>query len=340
MRKQTHSDRMGSRTESASAAWAMASWNSLTARHHKHAQFGEGCSGIRVCMYATHNLWMRVTMVLKAAWTSAAEQVDTMGWACSWSNSATYCTETHMRGTQWVNGNKAGVHSVYSPSFSDFSLFMIMSGNACSLASKYALFCMTQKFLLYMWSNEDKYDSSVCVEKHTPVLATPWCWWGWCSPAGAHQKWGSGSAGHTQTSWEPLRQMRSRESETDTSLHISNKTRKEHSCSLMLHTPYDTSVSRSPVLWVASLGSTRSPCCWSCRSGPWSSVCLSWRCCEDASAACSPLYWGRDETRGAQNTWHAVQGTVQVKYTQKLIKLFIRNCWGNRLHIKTDKNLK
>lgn len=41
---------------------------------------------------ATHNLWMRVTMVLKAACTSAAEQVDTMGWACSWSSSATYCT--------------------------------------------------------------------------------------------------------------------------------------------------------------------------------------------------------------------------------------------------------
>lgn len=53
------------------------------------------CADMRVCMRATHNLWMRVTMVLKAAWTSAAEQVDTMGWACSWSNSATYCTETH-----------------------------------------------------------------------------------------------------------------------------------------------------------------------------------------------------------------------------------------------------
>lgn len=44
-------------------------------------------------VHATHNLWMRVTMVLKAACTSAAEQVDTMGWACSWSSSATYCAE-------------------------------------------------------------------------------------------------------------------------------------------------------------------------------------------------------------------------------------------------------
>lgn len=60
-----------------------------------NTQFGEDCSEICVCMYVTHNLWMRVTMVLKAAWTSAAEQVDTMGWACSCSNSATYCTETH-----------------------------------------------------------------------------------------------------------------------------------------------------------------------------------------------------------------------------------------------------
>lgn len=49
------------------------------------------------CMHVAHNLWMRVTMVLKAAWISAAEQVDTMGWACSWSNSATYCRETHER---------------------------------------------------------------------------------------------------------------------------------------------------------------------------------------------------------------------------------------------------
>ena len=49
-----------------------------------------------------HNLWMRVTMVLKAAWTSAAEQVDTMGWPWPCSTSATYWdrekhTHTHIR---------------------------------------------------------------------------------------------------------------------------------------------------------------------------------------------------------------------------------------------------
>lgn len=46
---------------------------------------------------------------------------------------------------------------------------------------------------------------------------------------------------------------------------------------------------------VASLESTRSPCCWFCHSGPWSSVCLSWRCYEDVSAACSPFYCGMSE---------------------------------------------
>lgn len=49
---------------------------------------------IEILNAVTHNLWIRVTIVLKAAWTSATEQVDTIGWACSWSNSATYCTVT------------------------------------------------------------------------------------------------------------------------------------------------------------------------------------------------------------------------------------------------------
>lgn len=64
----------------------------------------------------------------------------------------------------------------------------------------------------------------------------------------------------------------------------------ENSCGLDV-----TSVCCLPVLWVASLGSTRSPCCWSCHSGPWSSAGLSWRCCGDASAACFPFYWRRDK---------------------------------------------
>lgn len=101
--------------------------SSLKKSHHKHrlslarsvqdnekskiTLFPDGsCHATKACacMYVTHNLWMRVTMVLKAAWTSAAEHVETMGWPCSWSNSATYCTETHTRGTPWVNGLTRG----------------------------------------------------------------------------------------------------------------------------------------------------------------------------------------------------------------------------------------
>lgn len=55
---------------------------------------------IKILYTVTHNLWMRVTIVLKAACTSAAEQVDTMGWAWSWSNSATYFRVTW---ENWVN---------------------------------------------------------------------------------------------------------------------------------------------------------------------------------------------------------------------------------------------
>lgn len=123
-----------------------------------------------------------------------------------------------MRGTRWANGytrgrldrlgkkagkNATGVHSVQY-------FFAIMSGNA--------FYCI--------WRDESKGVYEVlCIEEHTPVLATPWCWWGWCSQVGVRQRWGSGSAGRTQTSWGPLRQMRSRESETDTSWRISNWTK-------------------------------------------------------------------------------------------------------------------
>lgn len=146
------------------------------------------------------------------------------------------------------------------------------------------------------YSTWSTYEEMTEVLKYTPVLATLWCWWGWCSLGGAHQRWGSGSVDHTQTSWEPLRQMRL--DLTDTRLHTS--TRLKISVNTDLHLRI-TRVCCLPVLWGVSLGSTHSPCCWSCRSAPWSSACLSWRCCEDASAACSLLYWGGDKTQEDQN---------------------------------------
>ena len=39
----------------------------------------------------THYRWMRETVVLKAAWMSATEQVDTTNCLCAWSCSLTYC---------------------------------------------------------------------------------------------------------------------------------------------------------------------------------------------------------------------------------------------------------
>lgn len=116
------------------------------------------------------------------------------------------------------------------------------------------------------------------------------------------------------------------------------------------HTPtniYEEHVQRDiasviclPALWVASLGSTRSPCCWSCHFGPWSSVCLSWRCCEDASAACSPFYWGRDKRQGA---WTHDRARKLMNYTKMLTKQFKETVEQKHvyswLHIKTD-NLK
>lgn len=69
---------------------------------------------------------------------------------------------------------------------------------------------------------------------------------------------------------------------------------------------------RLPALWVLSLGSTQTPCCWSCRFGPWNSACLSWRCCEVVSAACFPLYWG-DNKRRAQNIWQSQEEKVYKK---------------------------
>lgn len=63
-----------------------------------------------------------------------------------------------------------------------------------------------------------------------PVLATPWCWWGWCFQVSVHQRWGSGSAGHTQIFWEPLGQISSTESENDTRQQIFNWTENHCIC--------------------------------------------------------------------------------------------------------------
>lgn len=81
---------------------------------------------------------MRVTMVLKAAWTSAAEQVDTMGWPWSWSSSATYCTETHARGTRWPDGFRGHAAGRRNE----------RSENNCGTTGMRALFCRTEMVLL------------------------------------------------------------------------------------------------------------------------------------------------------------------------------------------------
>lgn len=95
-----------------------------------------------------------------------------------------------------------------------YCLLEVMWENACSMTEKSALICTIQAF--YCTSEEmGKYMNVLCREKHTPVLATPWCWWELCSLGGVRQRSGSGSAGHTQTSWEPLSQMKSREFETE-----------------------------------------------------------------------------------------------------------------------------
>lgn len=45
----------------------------------------------RLSPSCTHYRWMRETVVLKAAWMSATEQVDTTNCLCAWSCSLTYC---------------------------------------------------------------------------------------------------------------------------------------------------------------------------------------------------------------------------------------------------------
>lgn len=47
-------------------------------------------TGARPVSSSTHYLWMRATIVLKAAWTSAMEQVETTGCLWAWSCSLTY----------------------------------------------------------------------------------------------------------------------------------------------------------------------------------------------------------------------------------------------------------
>lgn len=54
----------------------------------------------------TYNLWMRETMVLKAAWMSAVVQVQTTGRRCFWSRSERYWegTESSVWAPQRVEG--------------------------------------------------------------------------------------------------------------------------------------------------------------------------------------------------------------------------------------------
>lgn len=54
-------------------------------------------SATRLSPSCTHYRWMRETVVLKAAWMSATEQVDTTNCLCAWSCSLTYCQCRELR---------------------------------------------------------------------------------------------------------------------------------------------------------------------------------------------------------------------------------------------------